>query len=502
MESCTIKITNAAQEYGNLNLRSCGEKFFPVDVFGSPSRADGIGVPITIHAEGLATPIKTDIPTDRASGRPRWIFRERSWVKRFVHSHNLSPGDVLSLERVDSRMYRLSVARSTIREPNHTFLEFFAGIGLVRLGLQNKGWRLLYANDIDPEKMQMYDAHFKDADTHFELSDIHDVDASGLPHATLATASFPCTDLSLAGARQGLNGRQSSSFFGFLRILRELGNRRPLIVLLENVTAFLTSHRGSDFHHAMLQLNQLGYSVDPFVLDAKWFVPQSRPRLFVVATLLRDPHANTRCLLLMPNRVRPSSVTDFITTHQDIRWALRALPDPPTSSHLRLQDILENLSNDAPEWWSKERAEYLYNQMSERHRAIADDWITKKRYSYGTVFRRVRLQADGCKRSMAELRSDGFAGCLRTPKGGSGRQILFKAGYGKYAARLLTPRECAHLMGADDFSIQAGLNQALFGFGDAVCVPAIAWIAENYLNPLVAQTNASQRHGKPSNDGP
>ena len=49
----------------------------------------------------------------------------------------------------------------------------------------------------------------------------------------------------------------------------------------------------------------------------------------------------------------------------------------------------------------------------------------------------------------------------------------------------MTPRECARLMGANDFVINVSLNQALFGFGDAVCVPVIAWIARNYLNPLV-----------------
>ena len=92
---------------------------------------------------------------------------------------------------------------------------------------------------------------------------------------------------------------------------------------------------------------------------------------------------------------------------------------------------------------------------------------------------------------MAELRTDGIAGCLRTPKGGSARQILLVAGHGDVNARLLTPRECARLMGADDFRLNVALNQALFGFGDAVCVPVVEWIANNYLNQLVP--DATQR---------
>ena len=145
----------------------------------------------------------------------------------------------------------------------------------------------------------------------------------------------------------------------------------------------------------------------------------------------------------------------------------------------QLQDILEALPDNNAAWWSNERVDYLINQMSARHRILADAMAARRVWSYGTVFRRVRNE-----RSMAELRTDGIAGCLRTPRGGSGRQILFKAGYGRFMARLLSPRECARLMGAEDFLIGASLNQALFGFGDAVCVKVVEWIAIHYLNPL------------------
>jgi DNA (cytosine-5)-methyltransferase 1 len=106
--------------------------------------------------------------------------------------------------------------------------------------------------------------------------------------------------------------------------------------------------------------------------------------------------------------------------------------------------------------------------------------VAARKVTYATAFRRIRKG-----RSMAELRTDGLAGCLRTPRGGSGRQILFKAGRGRYQVRLLSPREAARLQGAaDDYPIRVGTNQALFGFGDAVCVPAVAWIVEHYLTPV------------------
>ncbi len=359
--------------------------------------------------------------------------------------------------------------------------EFFSGIGLMRMGLERHGWTLKFANDIDRQKCEMYGHQFPDAKFHLVCNDIHKLDIDSVPSVTLATASFPCNDLSLAGARAGLKGKQSSAFWGFIEILEKLGERRPPIVLLENVTGFLTSHAGNDFKSALIALNRLGYSVDAFIIDAAKFVPQSRQRLFIIGSL-DDHRAATEVreqLQFFESDLRPKALADFILKHQEINWKIRKLPSLPKQSAM-LEDIIESIPDQSKEWWSKERADYLLNQMSPRHKEIAKGMIKGSKYSYGTVFRRIR---NG--KSMAELRIDGIAGCLRTPRGGSGRQILFKAGKGRYFARLLTPRECARLMGADDFLIKVPLNQALFGFGDAVCVHVIEWIAEYYLNPLV-----------------
>jgi hypothetical protein len=105
MESRTIQLTSAALKYGNLNLCSCGKDFFPPDVFGSPNKKAGLGNPITLKVEGLPNPIETDIPTDKKTGKPRWIFRKRSWSKKFVEFHNLKAGDTIVLIRNTSRKY-------------------------------------------------------------------------------------------------------------------------------------------------------------------------------------------------------------------------------------------------------------------------------------------------------------------------------------------------------------------------------------------------------------
>ncbi|HLJ56764.1 MAG TPA: DNA cytosine methyltransferase, partial [Chthonomonadaceae bacterium] len=245
-----------------------------------------------------------------------------------------------------------------------------------------------------------------------------------------------------------------------------------------------------------LELNRLGYGVDAFVLDAASFVPQSRQRLFVAAKqeLRQEPARVLSGLRFYQSEVRPAALADFILMHDEINWSIRALPPLP-SSDARLTDILDDLPSSSAEWWSAERSAYLLSQMSVRHRKIADEMIAADAFSYGTVFRRVRYG-----KSMAELRTDGIAGCLRTPRGGSGRQILVKAGKGEFHARLLSPAECARLMGADGFRVAVPSNQALFGFGDAVCAPVITWIAENYLNPLVDELIDEGRAARISGD--
>jgi len=105
MDSRLIKLTSAAPNYGNLNISGCGKGFFPEDVFGGSSKKSGVGSQITITAEGLPYPIFTDIPVERKSNRPRWIFRKRSWVKDFVKVHNLKVGDTIMIDRVAHRKY-------------------------------------------------------------------------------------------------------------------------------------------------------------------------------------------------------------------------------------------------------------------------------------------------------------------------------------------------------------------------------------------------------------
>lgn len=164
------------------------------------------------------------------------------------------------------------------------FAEFFAGVGLVREGLEGSGWQCVWANDISADKMSTYVENY--GKEHFHLEDIWKVAAEPdevLPKDIfLYTASFPCTDLSVAGARAGLAGDESGTLRAVLKILQQksLADDLPKVVMLENVSGFLTSHGGKDVVETVRALSKLGYIVDIIELDAAHFTPQSRPRVF------------------------------------------------------------------------------------------------------------------------------------------------------------------------------------------------------------------------------
>lgn len=361
--------------------------------------------------------------------------------------------------------------------------EFFAGIGLVRSGLEQAGFRVLFANDNDRTKLEMYAANF--GPDHYMLADIRQLTGLDVPTVDLATASFPCTDLSLAGLRRGLEGSQSGLFWEFARIIEEMGPRRPASLLLENVPSFATSSGGKDLRVAILELNRLGYVCDILAVDARHFVPQSRLRLFVVAS--QDPPARQASWHV--SNTRPRWILDFVSKNRDLRirplWDA-SLPKPRAS----FADVVEDIPESDPRWWTKERSTAFIDSLKPLHLRRLELLRDSSRRNWATAYRRTRET-----KAIWEIRSDSIAGCLRTARGGSSKQAVVEGGFGKVRIRWLTPREAARLQGAPEFTIPAALSesQALFGFGDAVCVPAIAWLGQNFLRPLLSDSVPAER---------
>lgn len=366
----------------------------------------------------------------------------------------------------------------------------------MREGLEPSGWNCIYANDIDSKKKEAYEARFG-VSSHFHLGDVGDTRQVverivGTPF--LATASFPCIDLSLAGHyRSGLEGEHSSAFFGFTKVIDSLGDRKPRVVMLENVVGFLTSRGGDDFARATAMLADLGYWLDAFVLDACRFTPQSRPRVFVfgVAPELK-PTQKAQSGYLWPvdrtHPLRPDTVMRFKREHElATGWMALEIPYPPELNQ-KLADVID--VDDSQQWWNERETKHHYEMMSHAHKKQVDMIIASGERWVGTIFRRVRQ-----KTMRAEVRFDGLAGCLRTPKGGSAKQIVIAIDRGELRMRWMSPREYARLQGAPEFPLVGTTSQQLWGFADAVCVPAIKWIDSHVLTPLYNSASIAAQKG-------
>lgn len=356
-------------------------------------------------------------------------------------------------------------------------IEFFAGIGLARMGLESAGFEVTWANDYEPDKHAMYLAQFGESDSHtFNLGDIAEVSGGDLPRdASLAWASSPCTDLSLAGSRAGLAGTQSGTFWHFTRLLGELGADRPDVVILENVTGLATSHGGDDLAAAISAFNGLGYSVDVLALDARRFLPQSRPRMFVIGALNPPPDSAE-----VRSELRPDYL-QWVFNDTNLRTHRAHLPGPPPPITGGLSALIAGTTQGEDLWWDKKRTAAFTSSLSPMQRARIEELRTNEGIVYRTAYRRTRRGV-----AVWEVRRDDISGCLRTARGGSSKQAVVRLGAGSLQVRWMTPHEYAHLMGAGGYLLDsARTNQALFGFGDAVAVPVVRWIGENYLMPLL-----------------
>lgn len=362
-----------------------------------------------------------------------------------------------------------------------TFLEFFAGGGMARLGL-GAAWRCLFANDSDPMKCAVYLNNFGGAE--LVEADIGALGPHALPgiRADLAWASFPCQDLSLAGARAGLGGARSGLFFSCWRLIEALGERAPKLIVVENVSGLLTSKGGADFAAVVDVMAATGYRVSALVINARHFTPQSRPRLFIFG--LGADCSPSFTARPEPDEFAPRALLDAVDElPATCAWAWRWLAErPQTRRNASLADVVDFDSRD----WREDLGAKALAMMSARQRANIEEMLGSGERRIGAGFRRIRIE-NGERVQRLEARFDGLAGCLRTPAGGSSRQMLLLLDGGRVKARLLAPREAARLMGLpEDYELPSRANAALKLCGDGVAVPVVRWIAEAILEPALA----------------
>lgn len=368
-----------------------------------------------------------------------------------------------------------------------SFYEFFAGGGMARAGL-GKEWTCLFANDIDAKKGASYAANWGDA--HLTIEDVAKLKTNNLPgRADLAWASFPCQDLSLAGVGAGLNGDRSGTFWPFWRLMHALGKegRAPALIVLENVCGALSSHGGKDFAAIGAALSK-GYRFGALIVDAVRFVPQSRPRLFIVG-VRKDLDIPARLTLAQPDALwHPAHLAaayQKLSQRSQTEWIWWKLPTPPAR-----QSTFSELIEDEPQgvaWHTPAETKRLLSLMSPINRRKVEDAKRVGGRRVGGIYKRTRKDENGKRAQRAEVRFDDIAGCLRTPVGGSSRQTIVIVEDGKVRSRLLSPREAVRLMGLPDaYIFPKNYNEAYHLAGDGVVVPVVRHLAAHLLEPLLA----------------
>jgi DNA (cytosine-5)-methyltransferase 1 len=331
----------------------------------------------------------------------------------------------------DVKPLRLEDAR---KNKSFTFIDLFAGIGGTRLAFDAAGGKCVFTSEWDKNAQKTYQANFGGEPIH---GDITQIAASDIPDHDVLIGGFPCQPFSLAGvskknslgrAHGFLDETQGTLFFDIVRILKE---KRPAAFFLENVRNIKSHDSGNTFRIIEGALRELGYSFQWKLVDASYYVPQNRLRVYMVGY---DVGIN-----------RPDPLFRF--------------PQYPETDKPCLRDILEKR---VPKKYvlSDNLWEYLQN-YADKHAAAGNG------FGYGLS------DLNGASRTLS----------ARYYKDGA--EILIPRRSGN--PRRLTPRECARLQGfPDSFVIPVGDSAAYKQFGNSVAVPAVRAVADS-MHPYITE---------------
>lgn len=292
-----------------------------------------------------------------------------------------------------------------------------------------------------------------------------------------------------------MKGERSGTFYPYWAIIKGLiaEGRAPKIVALENVCGTLTSHGGKDFEAICRSYTNAGYRCGALVINAALFVPQSRPRLFVIG--VREDIA-IDASLVSPEPVEPFHTRALCKAVAALPGRIRGsmlwwnVPTPPRRNKT-FADIIENDPTSVA-WHSIEETRQILAMMSPVNRAKVEAAKRAERRMVGGVYKRTRLGDDGKKQQRAEVRFDDVSGCLRTPAGGSSRQTIMVVDGKKVRTRLISARETADLMGLPaDYKLPRSYNEAYHLTGDGVVVDVVRHLAHHVFEPILKVSGAA-----------
>jgi DNA (cytosine-5)-methyltransferase 1 len=221
------------------------------------------------------------------------------------------------------------------------------------------------------------------------------------------------------------------------------------------------------------------------MIDAVHFVPQSRPRLFIIAV---DKKVE------IPRQLMAEAAQDAWYTHAlrsaharlptplKRNWIWWRLPPPPRRDSV-LADVIEAAPRDV-RWRPAAETQKMLSMMSEVNLAKVQNVQATGARAIGTVYKRMRVE-NGVKVQRAEVRFDQTSGCLRTPAGGSSRQSILVVEGDSVRSRLLSAREAARLMGLpDSYQLPPKYTEAYHVAGDGLTIPVVEWLERHLLHPL------------------
>jgi DNA (cytosine-5)-methyltransferase 1 len=241
------------------------------------------------------------------------------------------------------------------------------------------------------------------------------------------------------------------------------------VLAVENVVGFLVADDGKHLSDAYFALRELGYKLGAIEINASLFLPQSRPRAFLLA--VRDGVDLSDLTQSTPTApFHTSAVIRASKRVSDPDWVWWSIPDR-NINRPSFSDICERDAQCDP----AEKTKRLQKMLSQSNLRKLE--TVRK---LGT-----RPDENGIGQQRLEIRFDGLAGCLRTPNGGSSRQTVIIVDETGVRSRLLTVRECARLMGApDSFKLPGSYNDGYRAMGDGVAVPVTKLLSMCLLRPL------------------
>jgi len=193
-------------------------------------------------------------------------------------------------------------------------MDFCAGIGGGRLGLENLGLKCLGFSEIDAEAEKTYREFFGKEEKNW--GDLMKINPRELPDFDLLIAGFPCQTFSVIGQRKGMEDDRGLIIYGLINIMKV---KNVKYFLLENVKGLVNHDKGRTNKIILEKLDEAGYKVFPKVLNSlNYGVPQMRERIYFLGIRkdLTDPNKH----YIFPKPKMPPKIEEFLIDSNELEF--------------------------------------------------------------------------------------------------------------------------------------------------------------------------------------